>query len=183
MTKEKSDSGAIIIETSIALPIFILVIVFMYSILIVVLTQNTMTHTLIQTTDSLALDEYIADSYKDNWWKSVSSIVISIARLGNSEYFSIEEKIADLVDDDPNQANEIAKKRFVGYLTGGDENAAESKLDALSVVDGLDGITFTAEVDGEDLTITIEYYIQFPIDAFGAGEIHMKQSFTSKLWS
>ena len=78
--------------------------------------------------------------------------------------------------------NQIAKERFVGYLAGGDENKAEEKLKGMGIVDGLEGIAFETKVEGEVLTVTIKYKIQYWFDFLGMGEIPMEQTIKSRLW-
>ena len=77
---------------------------------------------------------------------------------------------------------DVAKKRFIGYLAGGDEDAAREKLNNLGIVDGIDGVSFETDIEGEELTVTIKYEIQYWFDFFGAGKIPMEQTIKSRLW-
>lgn len=180
----KEEDGTIILETSFVLPLFILVIAFVYGIFVIVNAQNVMTHTLIQTTDSLALDAYLnthvnsVTEANDAWdtigkWSSLSDMVVDAGRTFTNEYFASSASVT----------SEIAKKRFIGYLNGGDRNQAVEKLKALKVAGGLDGVKFSVVRAGSDITVSIEYELQFLIDIGGAGRIPMKQSFTAQLWS
>ena len=59
--KIKSEQGSLILETSIVLPLFILVIVFVLGVFNIVQAQNRMTHALVQSTNSLSLDSYLIE--------------------------------------------------------------------------------------------------------------------------
>ena len=180
--KEDLTRGAIILETSIVVPLFMLVILFIYGLFAVVSAQNQMTHALIQSSKSLSLDPYLTEhvdsaSEADTFWSSLGSMVLDFARLSNDSHFSSSDDWYKKDGDDS-----LAKNRFVGYLTGGDEAAADKKLEDLGIVNGLDGVTFDMEISGEDMTITMKYEIQFWFDAFGMGKIPMEQTITSRLW-
>ncbi|MCD8086230.1 MAG: hypothetical protein LUF28_07910 [Clostridiales bacterium] len=180
MNVKREERGSILLETSIVLPFFILVIVFIYSIFVIVNAQNTITHALIQATDSLAMDAYLTENVSSydtsditTFWNSLTDMVLDIARMDNSEYFSSTTAAT----------SSTVKKRFIGYLTGGDEDAAAKKLKSLSIVDGLDGISFQVTESDGNITVTISYKIQYPIDVLGLGKISMNQSITAKKWA
>ena len=182
MRKSDSTKGTVILETSIVLPLFMLVIFFIYGLFAITSAQNQMTHALIQSSKSLSLDPYLTEhvdsaSEADTFWSSLGSMVLDFARLSNDEHFSSSDDWYKGTGD-----ASLAKDRFVGYLTGGDEDAADEKLKDLGIVDGLDGVNFTMVISGEDMTITMKYEIQFWVDAFNLGKIPMEQTITSKLW-
>lgn len=180
--RSKSDSGTVILETSIVLPLFMLVILFIYGLFSITSAQNQMTHALIQSSKSLSLDPYLTEhidsaSEADTFWSSLGSMVLDFARLSNDKHFSSSDDWYKGSGD-----ASLAKDRFVGFLTGGDETAADKKLKDLGIVNGLSGITFDMKIAGEDMTITMKYEIQFWVDAFDLGKIPMEQSITTKLW-
>lgn len=206
MEKLESKKGTIILETSIVLPIFMLVIFFVYGFFTITLAQNQVTHALLQSSKSLSLDSYLTehvDSAAEEatiMWSGLSDMILDFGRLSNDKHFSsmndwYKTKIVDEEADEEKQKkqaeeiallesnrNFLAKNRFVGYFSGGDEEKADEKLKALGVVGGLNGITFSMTIEGEDMTITIKYDLQFWIDAFDVGKIPMEQSITTKLW-
>lgn len=184
MNMKKNQSGSVTLETSIVLPIFIFVFLFIYGLFSVIGAQNQMTHTLVQTTKSMSLDSYLMENVESageagtKFWGGLSDMVLDIVRLNNNEYFSSQTDWYKSEDGNPY----IAEKRFIGYLTGGDEDAADQKLKDMGIVDGLDGVTFTTKVEGEILTVTIKYEIQYWFDFFGMGKIPMEQTIKSRLW-
>lgn len=184
MKTYEKQRGSVTLETSIVLPIFILIFLFVYGLFSVIAAQNQMTHALVQSTKSLSLDSYLTENVESaaeagtKFWGGLSDMVLDIVRLNNNDYFSSQTDWYKSKKGNP----DIAKKRFVGYLTGGDEGAADEKLKNLGIVDGLDGVTFTTKVDGESLTVTINYEIQYLFDFCGMGKIPMEQTIKSHLW-
>ena len=182
MRKGDTTKGTVILETSIVLPLFMLVILSIYGLFALTSTQNQMTHALIQASKSLSLDPYLIEhvdslTEADTFWSNLGSMLLDFARLSNDEHFS---SMNDWYKSTGDAA--LAKDRFVGYFSGGDEDVADEKLRNLGIVNGLDGVNFNMAISGEDMTITIKYEIQFWIDAFDLGKIPMEQSITSKLW-
>lgn len=177
-----STKGMVILETSIVLPLFMLIILFIYGLFSVTSAQNQMTHALIQSSKSLSLDPYLTEhidsaSEADTFWSSLGSMVLDFARLSNDKHFSASDDWYKGTGD-----STLAKDRFVGFLTGGDETVADEKLKNLGIVNGLNGVTFDMTISGEDMKITMKYEIQFWFDAFDLGKIPMEQSITTKLW-
>ena len=184
MEKIEKQRGSVTLETSIVLPIFIFLFLFIYGLFSVIAAQNQMTHALVQSTKSMSLDSYLTENVESageagtKFWGGLSDMVLDIVRLNNNEYFSSQTDWYKSEDGNP----DIAKQRFIGYLTGGDEDEAEEKLKDMGIVDGLNGVTFTTKVEGEILTVTIKYEIQYWFDFFGMGKIPMEQTIKSRLW-
>lgn len=181
MKQKKSQKGSITLETAIILPIFFFMFMAVIGIFRVVVAQNQMTHVLVQTTKSMALDAYLADSVgtgDNEIYKDLVSLVLKVeSNIGADEYFVSSDKWYD-----GGNADSVAKKRFIGYLSGGDTEAAQEKLEGIGIVDGLDGVKFQTAVNGEEFSVTISYEIQYWFDMFGMGKIPMNQTLTSRLW-
>lgn len=184
MNKNESQKGSVTLEMSIVLPIFIFIFLFIYGLFSVVSAQNQISHVLIQSSKSLSLDSYLTENVESaaedatKFWGGLSDMVLDIVRLDNDKYFSSR---TDWYKSESGNI-EIAKDRFVGYLTGGDVEAANEKLKNLGIIDGLNGIKFEMKIEGKDLTIKIKYEIQYWFDFFGMGKIPMEQSITTRLW-
>lgn len=190
------EQGSLILETSIVLPIFILIMVFILGIFNVVYAQNQMVHTLVQMSSSLSMDSYLTGKVNsiekvEGGFDGLDDVFIELKRnvIGNDPHFTSKKEWFYLDADHPLERgtvatadSTIAKNRFIGYLTGGDEKAAEKRLDALGVVNGLNGMTFTMQYDGTDVIVTIEYTLQFWADYFGIGKVPMKQTIRAKRW-
>lgn len=182
--RRKCDStqGTVILETSISLFMFIMVFLFLYGLFSLASAQNQMTHALIQSSKSLSLDPYLTEhvdsaAESKTFWTSLGSMILDFARISNDPHFASSS-------DWYNGTGEpsLAKDRFVGFLSGGDENAANEKLKKLGVVNGLNGVSFVMVINGEDMKITMRYKIQFVFDGLGLGTIPMEHSVTTRLW-
>lgn len=191
--KNKFTKGTIILETSIVLPIFMFLILFIYGFFRITLAQNMITHTLLQSAKSMSWDSYltqhvesVAETESKAIWNSLGSGILDFARLVNSKYYtSASDWYAVDASGAAKKADEVtstAYNRFVGYMAGRDPTAASEKLKALGVVNGLSGIDFSTTLQKEVLTVEISYELQFWFDAFGAGKIPQKQSVTVRLW-
>lgn len=180
--RNRGESGAIILETSIVLPIFMLVVLFIYGFFGIVGAQNQITHALLQSSKSLSLDPYLLENIDsvakaNTFWSSFGDMLLDYSRMSNDEHFSSMGNWYE----GPGQAS-LVEDRFVGYLTGGDKGEAEAKLRGLGVIGGLDGMNFDMEISSEDMTISVEYKLRFLFDAFGMGEIPVEQKITTRLW-
>lgn len=180
----EKQKGSATLEMSIMLPLFMLIFLFIYGLFSIIAVQNQMTHTLIQTTKSLSLDSYLTENVESAaengtaFWGGLSDMVLDIVRLDNDPYFTSRSDWYKTESGSP----ALAKQRFVGYLTGGDLEKAKKKLEDMKIVNGLDGVVFETKVEGEILTVTIKYEIQYWFDFWGIGKIPMSQSIKTQLW-
>ncbi len=185
MKNFKNQRGSMTLETSIVLPLFLFLFLFIFGLFSIINAQNLISHSFVQSTKSLSLDSYLTENVEsagetsEAFWGSLSDLVTDIIRLDNDTSFTSS---MDWYIDDNSMAEVIAKARFVGYLTGGDTDAADEKLTALGVIDGLDGLDFEVTVEGEVLTVTIKYQLQYWFDFADLGEIDMEQTLTTRLW-
>lgn len=184
MSNTDKQRGSVTLETSIVLPFFFFMFLFIYGIFSVVSAQNQMTHALVQATKSLSLDSYLTENVESaaeagtDFWGGLSDMVLDLVRVDNNDYFSAQTDWYASEEGNP----EIAKNRFVGYMAGGDVSEAEERLESLGIVGGLDGITFETKIEGEILSVTIKYEIQYWFDMFGLGRIPMEQTIKARLW-
>ncbi len=184
MEAYEQQRGSVTLETSVVIPIFILIFLFINGIFSVVSAQNQMTHALIQSTKSMSLDSYLTENLESaaesatKFWGGLSDMILDFVRLDNNEYYTDQSDWYASNTGNPN----VAQKRFVGYLAGGDKNKADETLRNMGIVGGLDGIIFETTVEGEILTVTIKYKIQYWFDFFGMGKIPMEQTIKSRLW-
>ncbi len=182
MDKVEMQNGSITLETCIVLPIFFFLFLFIDGIFIIFTAQNEIMHALVQSSKSLSLDAYLTENVESaaeeqtRFWGGLSDAVLDMVRLTKDKYYTSQ---TDWYETDNVM---VAKNRFIGYFAGGDESLAAEKLEILHVKDGLNGITYSMEKDGEDYTFTISYSLQYWFDFFDMGEIPIKQSYTTRLW-
>lgn len=177
-------SGLLSLEASIVLTIFIFLMLFMYSFLVVFEARNEIAHVLLTTADSLALDSFASNKPKEH---TVESWLVSLyGSMDDSDgtystttkWYDKKEynKDADLV---PN----TIKTRFVAYLADGDEKEADRILKGLNIEGGLDSLDFSgSKISNGDLYITVRYKIDYEYKVFNLGSITFEQSCCSRLW-
>lgn len=181
--EQENQKGSVTLETSIVLPIFIFIFLFILGLFSIVSAQNQMTHALVQASNSLALDSYLNENVDSlfeegtKFWGGLPDMVLDLVRINNDPNFSSR---SDWYNDEYGDVS-ITKERFAGFLAGNVKNA-NNKLKNMKVIGGINGIVFVTEIKGEDMTITMKYQLQFWFDFFGLGKISMNQSVTSRLW-
>ena len=181
--KIKTEKGSIMLETSMVLPIFIVVFLFLYGLLFVVSAQNQITSALFQSSKSMSMDPYLTehvDSVQESktFWSGLGSMILDLSRLSNSKYFSNSTDWHSAGAD----VSSVAKDRFIGFFAGGKPGEAEKKAKNLGIVNGIDGIQFTTSIANKTLTVEVSYVIQTWFDAFGLGKIPVKQTVVVALW-
>ena len=173
------ECGLLSLEASIAVTIFIFLMLFMYSFFVVFEARNEIGHVLLSTADSLGLDAYSSNSLDDD--NSLQGIIYGIyghfAKTDGTfteteKWFEDETKVEDVVRD-----------RFLSYLAGGDITEADRILDELNVVGGFDGLDFSkSKVDGDDIVVTVEYELEYEFKVFNLANNAFSQTCSSKLW-
>ncbi len=206
--KSDKKKGSISLEACVVVPIFMILILFIYSIFIVFTAQNLISHALLQSGQSVSLDPYKTE--KIDTGSGLLSLGEFIAKLseGSDPYFMTNTKWYSKEDDsslanatisivtggflnpEPEDVtglsssamNDVVRKRFVAYLTGGDETTADQILRSMHVVNGLEGITFTAVVKDDDIYITANYELEYVFSFQGMAKLQVQQSVCSHLW-
>lgn len=184
MKKRKSaQEGVLTLEVCLCLTLLMFLILFLYSFFAIFEAQTKVQHTLIQTAQSMSLDGIA--SYQIDDAKSIFDIANVIG-------FNVENKNPQFASDnswskDKNQVAEIAKQRFVAYLSSGDEKAADDFLKGCRVTDGLEGLDFSKcnmDSDG-NINLSVSYTVEYMFDfkGFNMKPLHITSKTTSKLWS
>lgn len=185
MTQQNKQRGSLTLETAIVLPIFLFLILFIYSLFGIFSAHNQLSHALIQSGKSLSMDPYLfeqtelAGETTTKFWGGLDDIGLDVFRMDNDQYFMALTDWYNTLEN----AEDVIENRFIGYLAGGDKAAADEKLSGLRVVDGLEGIEFEASLVGEDkLEITMRYSLKFLFDFWEYGEMPVEQTILVKLW-
>ena len=183
MKRFKNEKGTLTLETAICLPIFFFMFLSIFGFFGFIAARNQIRHALIQSVKSLSMDSYInekiSSSTKDDFvfWDSLGDIVVDIARSGNDPYFSSRTNWYHNAS-----GTDIVKKRFIGYLSGGNETQAQSTLKALGVDNGLSGMTFKYTVTDGVLTVTVDYKLSSWFDFAEIGTFDMNETASAKMW-
>lgn len=175
---QNQTRGLLSLEASIALTIFIFLMLFMYSFLVVFEARNQIGHVLLTTADSLSLDAFATDTLGDD--SSLKGILYGIYTNHTESNGTFTENSEWYDDDD---IKEIVKTRFIAYLAGGDYDEADKILKGLNIVDGIDGLDFSnCSISDNELTLDVKYNIEYEFQVFGLDELTFSQSCCSKLW-
>lgn len=185
--KRKSEQGVITLEACVSVLSFLVLMLLLSSLFVMFMAQNMTSHTLLQTSESLSLDVYATEKLYPNPDEAltVGALVTEFVTkmYGNADsnpYYITNTRWYQ--GDSQEIANQV-KKRFIGYLTGGDEAGADKLLKQMNVVDGLDGLDFTESyVDNNTLYIVLKYDLQYDFNVFAVGNVEVKQTTCSKLW-
>ena len=77
----------------------------------------------------------------------------------------------------------VVRKRFIGYLTGGDEPEADKLLKSVYVVDGLNGLDFSKSyVQNGDLHVVLHYKLHYMMGEHVIPAVDIEQKSVAKLW-
>ena len=202
--------GTISLEACVVVPIFMILILFIYSFFIVFTAQNSVAHALLQCSASVSMDPYKTENLgvasgelpssigdiiaelmdgdnpnfvsESKWYKKDSDLTFGEATISLITGGFLDPEDKDVTGITSAELNETVKNRFIGYLSGGDLAKAQEDIEALNIVGGLDGITFTAIVSGKDLYITAQYEIEYVFSFQGTAKIPMTQTVCSHLW-
>ncbi len=183
----KNRKGTVTIETAIFLPIFFFVFMAIFGVFGIILARHQVRHAFFQATKSLAKDSLITervDKRSDdgnlflNNFGEIATLFIRWVIDGDN--FSSSEKW--YANSNSTDGKEIIKARFVGFLTGGDETKADTYLKNLRVKNGLSGVTFDYYVENGEMTITINYTVEYWVKLFGAEQIPMSHTLKTKMW-
>lgn len=183
----KNRKGTVTIETAIFLPIFFFVFMAIFGVFGIILARHQVRHAFFQATKSLSKDSLITervDKRSDdgnlflNNFGEIATLFIRWVIDGDN-YSSSEKWYATSNSTD---GQKIVKDRFVGFLAGGDENKADAYLKNLRVKNGLSGVTFEYYVENGEMTITINYTVEYWVKLFGAEQIPMSHTLKTKMW-
>ena len=147
--------------------------------------QQTIAHSLIQSTQSLAFEAYAVKTLEFNDKSGIKgALTTAITSLydfavGADDYFSNDDKWYS----DSDKCATAAKQRFVGYFTNGNEEEADNLLKDMRIVDGLDGLDFSdSKVEDGILYTVVKYKIEYMFKLGDVGVVDAEQAFSAKLW-
>lgn len=179
--RKDNDGGVVSLEAAILVPLFIFLMLFFYGIIIMFMGQHMISHAMIQSSQSLSFDPYATERLKkeeiDGLVDSLTSIYLE---YGTDEHFSSTDK---WYSDNQDMLEEVAKKRFIGFLSGGGRDRADRLLNIFGIKGGIDTIDFSgcSVADGV-LTFTIKYDQDFIFDFHGLASFERTMSIQAKLW-
>ena len=179
--------GSITLEASLVVPIFVIIMMFFYGIMMMFSGEELIAHSMLQSGKSLALDSYANGNNSaveiNETIKNMKEIFnkLGVSEVDNSEYFSTTEQ---WYKDETKIGREV-KKRFLGFLSGGDKERADSLLKVVGVDGGIDKIDFNESYIDEDsdLHLIINYDQTFLFDLNGKVSFKRKKEVVTHMWN
>ena len=177
-------------EACIVLPIFIFVLMFFYGLMVFFSGHQLLSHSLIQSAESLSLDPYATEQLKISWdemegGEDLVQAMYADAFTSQDPYFSSNEK---WYAENSDLLIPTVRSRFLAYFVGSGtssemEKAADERLKTIGVQGGLDGLDFSGtKIEGNTLTIVIKYRQEFVFNFQGLAAFDRQQSITITLW-
>ena len=188
--KKRSQEGFITVEACVSVLAFLLLMLLLSGLFLMFMAQNVTGHTLLQTSQSLSFDSYTTDNMKLDE-PGVGSVAIVLKNFvtglfGNSDnnpYFVTDTKWYTAENTD---IGSVVKKRFIGYLSGGEdgnEEKADEYLKNMNVANGIEGLDFSGSyVKDDTLYIVLRYELEYYFKIGTLGNVSVEQTACSKLW-
>ncbi len=187
----KDTSASITIEASIALTLFMFLVLLIYSFFVIFEAQGKVASTLLRTSESMSLDSYATDKLDldNNLKEDVSEWIIQIgfqSACANPEFVS-GKRWYENTEDANESLQKVVKERFCAYLTEeGTESSANELLEQLRVVGGYEGIDFSeSKVDENgDICLVVKYELSYIFDfpLFNMENPKLKYTTRAHLW-
>lgn len=183
----KDERGMITLEASVSVLTFLILMLFMSSLFVMFMAQNVTAHVALQTSESLSLDVYSIESLMKEDGK-IGSVGDNLGQFitklfgssDNNPYFVTNNR---WYAKESTTVPETVKKRFLGYLAGGDDVKADELLKNMNVVNGWDGLDFSESyVANDTLYIVLKYELEYDFNMFNVGTVEVEQRTCSKLW-
>lgn len=182
-----SENGLLSLEASIAVTIFIFLMLFMYSFFVIFEARNSMGHAVLATANSLSLDAYGNSKFGDS--DTVAKIFYGIyGSAGNSSSDFVDSRLwyKTSTEEDGSLNSDfesVIQTRFLAYLGGGDSRNANEVLGRYHIQGGVNGLDFSnSYTDGENLYLSVQYKIQYEFQVFSLDVLKMEQKACSKIW-
>ena len=190
----KRTEGMITLEACVSVLSFLILMLLLSSLFVMFMAQNITSHTILQASESLSVDAYYTEKLTPKTG-SVGNVGDYVWKATNAAWqfvngiFGVPDDNPDFVTtdrwyegDETDIANAV-KKKFVAYLTAGDETEADKLLKRVNIVDGLDGLDFTESyIDNGTLYIVLNYQMEYDFNIWDVGKVDVKQTTCSKLW-
>lgn len=187
----RNEKGVISLEACIVVPVFMLLMIFCYGFIVMFTGQNTLSHALVQTAESLALDSYALERMNQGQLDDDPTVINDIPLTGEllswmyGQLFNSGNDFSSTSkwykDNATVQAE--AKKRFIAFLSAGDEAKADAILEHAGITGGVDAIDFTecTVIDGV-LTLKITFNQDFVYDFQGLASFERTLEIKTNMW-
>ncbi len=178
MRKEKFNSGSITLEAAMVVPLFIILMLLVNGLFVMFMGQQIMSHTLIQSTKSMAFDPYSSQRVSANEEDDLADMFVDIFSFASGEHVSTDK----WYEDDLDNIDEIIEERYIAYLRNS-RSDAKLLLDEIGVKNGLEGLDFSgSSLEDGILTVKMKYTQEFIFNAAGLAEFERELCVKVKLF-
>lgn len=183
LKNNRNEDGVISLEACIFLPIFILIVLFVYGFFIMFLGEEVVAHSMLQAAESLSLDSYANEKIGYDDVETGGDLVTLLygSLMGyNDENFSSHQKWYN--GSDKELMTKCVHDRFIGFF-GGTAGGANELADFLNIENGAEGFDFSeTTVDGEELTVKVKYRQSFMYNFNGLAAFNVEKSVKVHMW-
>ena len=172
---KKREQGVLTVDSSIVLVIFTFFVLFLFNFARVYRAQSLVSHAAIESADAVALESHLREVAFES---DVRDVVYLASHLSGSAAISADSLESLRTANIPR----IAKEKFVSAIAGSD-TAADNKLRAAGIKDGLDGIDFSQSrivANEDDVLVYLNYVIELQYPVFGARELRVTKAAKAK---
>lgn len=172
---KKKEQGILTVEASIVLTLCVLFMLFLFSFARVYNAQSLVSHAILQSSDSVALESFLREETLTGSEADVTELAnrfMETTSISADNYTSLRSA----------NVPEIAKEKFI-YALGRNETEADDKLKKLGVKDGLAGVDFSGsyiELGSDNVVVYATYTIEMQFGVFGMNEITVSKAAKSK---
>lgn len=183
----KSAKGAITLEACVSVLSFLILMLLLSSLFLMYMAQNATAHAVLETSESLSLDAYSSskNTIEEGHIGSVEQYISEFV----SHFWGRPSKSTSFADSTrwyeskTIKVPDVVKRRFIGYLAGGDEEKADKELKRMNVVNGLTGLDFSESyVSNDVLYVVLNYELEYDFNIWNMGKVSVHQKACSKLW-
>lgn len=161
MKQIRDTRGVLTLEACIMVPIFVALMLVINGLFVLFMGQQILTHTLIQTAKSLALDPYSVQKMEGTSG-NLDDMFLDLFSINNDGHMSTEAWY-----EDADGLETVVKERYLVYLKESNSAAAEL-LEVLGVEGGIGGLDFSGTtLENGVLTVKLKYTQNYVYDATG----------------
>lgn len=183
----RDERGAITLEACVSVFAFLILMLFLTSVFVMFMAQNATAHAALQASQSLSLDAFAAEEIGTGGTASVKEAVVSLGTFVGNLFGTPDDRASFATNEkwfeNGEELPKTLKKRFVGYLAGGDETRAEELCELYQIKDGLDGLDFSeSRIEDDTLYIVLRYEFENDYEFWNVNPVHVEQTTCSVLW-
>lgn len=174
--KRNNESGILSLEAAMLMPLFIMLMLFIYGFMIFFAGSQLMSHAALQTAQSLSLDSYSNEKIASAGHDALLEFTVNGRNLFSNGF------AADVGwYKEPTKVKKAVENRFKAYLLNGDNADKNGLLKFIGIENG--EIDYSGcNVDNGVLTIKIKYKQSFMFNVFDLMNFDRTITVKAKMW-